>query len=94
MSYQELSVPGLLAEVGLRVRAARLVANLSQEQLAREAGVSRSTIKRLEAGTDSVSLSNLLAVLQVLGCIDAVVASLPEPERTVDARQRASRTSH
>ncbi|MDP2546207.1 helix-turn-helix domain-containing protein [Oceanobacter sp. 4_MG-2023] len=82
-------MPDLLAEVGVRVRAARLMINLSQEQLAREARVSRSTIKRLEGGTDSVSLSNLLAVLKTLDCIDMFVNALPEPEHS---RQRASRT--
>ncbi|WP_221795432.1 helix-turn-helix domain-containing protein [Oceanobacter mangrovi] len=92
MSYREFSVNGLLAEVGIRVRAARLAMNLSQEQLAREAAVSRSTIKRLEAGTDSVSLANLLSILQVLDCIDLLVGALPEPDGSSDARQRASRS--
>ena len=88
MSFQELSINTLIVEVGLRLRAARLEANLSQEELARLANVSRSTIKRLESGGDSVSLVNLLAILQVLGRLDDVIGSLPEPN---DKRQRASK---
>ena len=78
MSYQQFSIEALIAEVGHRVKAARLSRNLSQEELARRSSVSRSTIKRLEAGGDSISLGNLLTVLQVLEYIDPLVESLPE----------------
>jgi transcriptional regulator with XRE-family HTH domain len=88
MSYQPLSIEALITEVGHRVRAARLRKNLSQEDLASAAAVSRSTVKRLEAGGDSISLANLLAVLQVLEQIDPLITSLPEPQ---GKKQRASR---
>lgn len=91
MSFQELSVSALLAEVGVRVRVARLEHNMSQEELAKEAALSRSTVKRLESGTDSVSLSNLLSVLQVLGLVDSVIRVLPEVISENPERKRASR---
>lgn len=81
----------LLGEIGARVRAVRLSENLSQEQLAAAAAVSRSTIKRLESGHGSVSLANLLAILAVLNLSESLVASLPEPEGLALQRQRASR---
>ncbi|MCY0966724.1 helix-turn-helix domain-containing protein [Parathalassolituus penaei] len=88
MSYQQLSVSALIAEVGHRVRAARLAKNLSQEELARASAVSRSTIKRLESGGDSISLGNLLTVLQVLDQVNPFIESLPEHK---GAKQRASK---
>ncbi|MBM95559.1 MAG: transcriptional regulator [Oceanospirillaceae bacterium] len=81
----------LLGEIGARVRAVRLSENLSQEQLAAAASVSRSTIKRLESGHGSVSLANLLAILAVLNLSESLVAALPEPEELSLQRQRASR---
>lgn len=81
----------LLGEIGARVRAVRLSENLSQEQLAAAAAVSRSTIKRLESGHGSVSLANLLAILAVVNLSENLVAALPEPEGLSLQRQRASR---
>lgn len=91
MSYQELSVEALLSEVGVRVRSARLSKNMSQEELALESGLSRSTIKRLESGRDSVSLSNLLSVMQVLGMVNSFIEIFPEIEVEGVKRRRASR---
>ncbi len=81
----------LLGEIGARVRAVRLSENLSQEQLAAAAFVSRSTIKRLESGHGSVSLANLLAILAVLNLSESLIESLPDPEALSLGRQRASR---
>lgn len=91
MSFQELTVEALLSEVGVRVRGARLSKNMSQEQLALESGLSRSTIKRLESGRDSVSLSNLLSVMQVLDMVDSFIEIFPEIVTEGVQRRRASR---
>lgn len=90
MSYQSLSVSALLAEVGVRARALRLARNLSQEQLAVQSSVSRSTIKRLESGNGSVSLANLISVMQVLGLVDELIEVMPSVENEAQVRQRAS----
>jgi transcriptional regulator with XRE-family HTH domain len=67
----------VLGELGRRVSTARLERNISQEQLAREAGVSRSTVWQLESGR-SVSLSNFVRVLRALGLLEQLGTALPE----------------
>jgi transcriptional regulator with XRE-family HTH domain len=92
-----LSDDAVLAELGARLRRQRLELNRTQAALAHEAGVSKSTVERLEAG-ESVQLSSLVRVLRALGLSErlelAVPAPLPSPitllERDGAARQRAS----
>jgi len=65
----------VLGELGSRLARERLHRNLTQHQLAAEAGVSRSTVRRLEAGR-STQLTNLVRVLRALDLLanlDAVV---------------------
>lgn len=66
-----------LAELGGRLGRARLDANLTQAELAREAGISKRTLERLEAG-HSTQLTNLLRVLRALGLLDRLDALVPE----------------
>lgn len=72
----------VLTELGQRLARIRLDANLTQADLAHEAGVSKRTIERLEAGA-STQLGNLLRVLRaldLLGRLDPLVpAALPSP---------------
>jgi len=71
-----------LIELGQRLTRARLDRNLTQADLAREAGVAKRTVERLEAG-ESTQLANLLRMLRaldLLGRLDALVPeSLPSP---------------
>ena len=53
-------------EIGNYVRYYRRLKQLSQENLAKSAGLSRTSIQRLEAGIDGTSLGVLLKVLDVL----------------------------
>ena len=66
----------VLSELGARLARHRLDRNWSQEELAEEAGVSKRTVERLEAGR-SVQLSNLLRVLRALGLVQALDALVP-----------------
>jgi transcriptional regulator with XRE-family HTH domain len=68
----------VLAELGGRLARTRLERNLSQEQLAREAGISKATVERLEAG-DPVKSTSLIRVLRALGRLEALDSVLPEP---------------
>jgi y4mF family transcriptional regulator len=58
--------PDLLA-LGERVRATRVEAGLTQDQLALASGVSRDTVIAVENGRGSVRLGNALRVLKALG---------------------------
>lgn len=68
----------VLEEIGERLARTRLERNLSQELLAKEAGVSKATVERLEAG-DPVKSSSLVRVLRSLGRLEALDQLLPEP---------------
>jgi transcriptional regulator with XRE-family HTH domain len=68
----------VLEEIGERLARTRLERNLSQERLAKEAGVSKATIERLEAG-EPVKSSSLIRVLRSLGRLEALDQLLPEP---------------
>jgi transcriptional regulator with XRE-family HTH domain len=68
----------VLAELGSRLASTRLERNVSQEQLAREAGVSKSTVERLEAGHE-VRLARFVRVLRALGLLERLDAMIPEP---------------
>ncbi|MYN29612.1 helix-turn-helix domain-containing protein [Duganella sp. CY42W] len=63
---QETSSPAL-AHAAENVRHYRQQQGLSQDELARRAGLSRRMINGLEAGTANISLSNLDAIALALG---------------------------
>jgi transcriptional regulator with XRE-family HTH domain len=78
MADQYLTDEAVLADVGRRLSHARLQANLTQAELARRAGVGRSTVERLEAG-NSTQLANFIRILRVLELLDPVMQAVPEP---------------
>lgn len=51
----------------LRMKAARQDKGLSQEELARQAGVSRQTINMIERGDYNPSLNLCLGICRILG---------------------------
>lgn len=73
-----LSDNAVLEELGKRLARTRLERNLSQERLATEAGVSKATVERLEAG-EPVKSTSLIRVLRPLGRLEALDQLLPEP---------------
>lgn len=68
----------VLKRLGDRLSRFRLDRNLTQADLAAEAGVHKNTVFRLEAG-GSTQLKNLVRVLRVLGLLDRLDAIVPEP---------------
>lgn len=68
--------PAVLAELGRRLAARRLERNLTQAELAAEAGISKRTLLRLESG-DSTQLTNLVRVLRALELESALEALVP-----------------
>ena len=88
----------ILAELGRRLARCRLNGGLTQSALAFEAGVSKRTLERVEAG-ESVQLANFLRLLRALGLVEGLEALAPPDEpRPMDLlrmkgkrRQRAPR---
>ncbi len=78
MSLTQLSDPEILAELGRRLRRYRLQQNLTQADLARDAGVGIRTLRNVEQGGDT-QLVTLLRILRALGRLDALDAFLPRP---------------
>ena len=78
----------------------RLERNLTQGQLAEQAGVSKRTVERLELGAVATQLSGFIRVCRVLGVLERLDTLVPEPVPSPVAqlklrgrqRQRASTT--
>lgn len=69
----------VLGELGARVARMRLERNLTQAQLAEQAGVSKSTVQRLEAGAVGTQLSGFIRVCRTLKLIERFELLVPEP---------------
>ena len=69
----------ILSELGGRLAKARLERNLTQSQLAAQAGVSKNTVQRLESGSVATQLSGFIRVCRVLDVIDRFDLLVPEP---------------
>lgn len=68
----------VLAEIGKRLTQTRLATNLTQAQLAEQAGVAKRTVERLEAGAVATQLSGFIRVCRVLGLLDRFDTLIPE----------------
>ena len=69
----------ILSELGGRLAKVRLDRNLTQSQLAEQAGVSKRTVERLESGSVATQLSGFIRVCRVLDVIDRFDLLVPEP---------------
>src|ERR1700720_4933961 len=88
----ELTDIAVLLEIGERLERRRIDAELTQAQLAEEAGISKRTVERIEAGysTDFVMLLRVLRVLKLLEALDQLVPDLPQiPLLLLKGRGRA-----
>ena len=67
----------VLKELGHRLARRRIAQELTQEDLANEAGISKRTLERLEAGQSS-QLLTVVRVLRALNMLDLLEAAIPE----------------
>ena len=74
----QLTDDALLALIGERLAALRLARNLTQQQLAQEAGLGLRTVQRLELGLAATQLSGFVRVCRVLGLIERFDLLIPE----------------
>lgn len=73
-----LSDAAVLELLGERISRYRLNKNLTQAQLAKDAGVSLSTLNRMESGSSS-QINNLVRVLRALNLLENIGLLVPEP---------------
>ncbi len=98
MIDENMSDGAIRGELGERIQAFRLMKNQDQESFAYEAGISVSTLYRLEKGS-SVSFDVYIKVLRELGLLSRLESLVPSAEpgpvqqvrqKQVVPRQRAS----
>ena len=90
LNKEPQSVHALQTRIAEHFKMLRIdIYNMTREQLARMAGVSRSTISRLEAGGDT-SLSNLLSLAVALNAEEAFLELFKAPpvENIADVQNR------
>ncbi len=68
----------IVRDIGRRLKAYRLGRNLGVVDVAERAGINRNTVVNAEQGANP-RLGTVVAILRVLGQLDAVDAFLPEP---------------
>ncbi len=67
----------VLSELGRRIAGARLALNLSQSEFAGVAGVSKSTVERVENG-ESAQMTSFVRIVRALGLIGRLDLLVPE----------------
>ncbi len=68
----------IVEELGHRLTRVRLNLNITQAELAEEAGLGLRTIQRLEAGEAATHLTGFIRVLRVLGLVERLELLVPK----------------
>jgi putative transcriptional regulator len=97
MNPEQRSNRALLEELGHRIRRARLNRNLTQAELAKQAGISRGALQKAEEG-GAMTTETMLNILRGLSLLSQLEQFLPEPPPSPvqlaklqgEVRQRAS----
>jgi len=93
-----LADDAILAEIGERISSRRLDLQLTQAEVAEQAGIAKRTLERIEAG-HSAQMSSLIRLLRVLDGLPGLDGLIPEAgprpmdllKRKGKVRQRASK---
>jgi len=78
MNIFGMSDKAIIKEIGRRVKRKRLERNLTQQEIADLAGISRPTVSDLERG-NPFEIMTLIQVLRVLDALDEIDSFLPDP---------------
>jgi len=93
-----LADEAILAEIGARLARRRLDLQLTQAEVAEQAGIAKRTLERIEAG-HSAQMSSMIRLFRVLDLLPGLESLVPDAEprpmellkRKGKARQRASK---
>ena len=77
MTYLGMSDQAILAEIGARCKRRRLNRNLTQQEVADQAGLTRVTVGEFERGA-SAGMLTLIRILRVLGALEDLDSFLPD----------------
>src|SRR6185295_17018522 len=77
--------------LGQRLREARRTARVTQDQLAKAVGLSRTSITNIEKGRQPIYAHVLVKVAVALGKAPSDLLSMPEPTNQIDAVPRLRR---
>ena len=72
-----MSDQAILTEIGGRLKRRRLNRNLTQQEVADQAGLTRMTVGEFERGASS-SMKTLIRILRVLGALEELENFLPD----------------
>lgn len=78
-TFRNTTSRSLRTELGSRLARQRLARNVTQEALAKTAGIGLRTLRRVEAG-DPSSFDSVLRVVIALGLADGLMAGIPALE--------------
>jgi transcriptional regulator with XRE-family HTH domain len=76
--WREMSTPGAILTIGDRIKENRLRRNITREDLAERAGISKLTVANAEAGKN-ISLSVLINILRQLDMMENLELLVPKP---------------
>jgi transcriptional regulator with XRE-family HTH domain len=74
----QMTDEALMRLIGERLSGLRLARNLTQQQLAEQAGLGLRTVQRLEWGAVATQLSGFIRVCRVLGLVERFETLIPE----------------
>ena len=69
----------ILKELGYRLARTRRERNITQQELADQAGVGKRSIERLESGAVAVQLTSFIRVCRALDLLEQLDQFIPEP---------------
>ncbi|MFT5706367.1 MAG: putative transcriptional regulator [Oceanospirillaceae bacterium] len=78
MTFDQLTPHAIADELGDRIKTARLNANLTQKELAKQAGISLKAVTNSEKGTST--LESMIAILIALGITEQLNFFIPKQE--------------
>ena len=77
MTIYSMSDQAILTEIGARLKRRRLNRNLTQQEVADQAGLTRMTVGEFERGASS-SMKTLIRILRVLAALEELESFLPD----------------
>ena len=97
--YYEYSIPELIQMLGTRFKDYRMRSNMTQKEVAEQAGLTVNTVHKFENGlAPNLSVSTFLLLMKAIGCInglDGLMPELPESPYLMDDKgKKTQRIRH